>query len=169
MAEPTSSDGQPTGAPTSGAGDEKQITMTPQQLAERLARAKPADYDELKAKAAKWDQAEAANKTELDKANDRAARAEQERDAARAEALRYKVAAAHGISTAAGADGTPSDAELFLTGTDEDTLTRQAERLTQRGSDRRTRGNVAPREGTNPHAEQDDLRQFARQLFRRNN
>ena len=48
---------------------------------ERLARAKatpPADYEDLKAKAAKFDQLEEANKSDLEKANDAKARAEAE-------------------------------------------------------------------------------------------
>lgn len=153
------SDGQPSAStPTSSAGDEpKQITLTPQQLAERLARAKPADYDDLKAKAAKWDQAEAANKSELEKAGEAKQKAEAERDAARAEALRYKVASKHGISD--------EDAELFLTGTDEETLTRQAERLTQRDSDRKKTGNHVAREGQQTSSGNTADSQFARQLF----
>lgn len=67
------------------------------------------------------DEIEAANKSALEKAAEARQKAEQERDAARAEALRFKVASKHGISD--------EDAELFLTGSDEDTLTRQAERL----------------------------------------
>ena len=46
---------------------------------ERLARAKatpPDDYEELKAKAAKYDEAQEAAKSELERANERAARAE---------------------------------------------------------------------------------------------
>jgi hypothetical protein len=73
------------------------------------------------------DEIEAASKSDLEKATEARQAAEQERDAARAEALRYKVASKHGISD--------EDAELFLTGTDEDTLTKQAERLAARGED----------------------------------
>lgn len=47
--------------------------------------------------------------------------ARREAEEARAETLRYKVATKYNISS--------DDAETFLTGTDEDTLTRQAERL----------------------------------------
>lgn len=47
--------------------------------------------------------------------------AKREADEARAETLRYKVATKFNISA--------DDAETFLTGTDEDTLTKQAERL----------------------------------------
>lgn len=64
---------------------------------------------------------EEADKSEAQKAADRAAALERERDEIRTEALRWKIAARHGISDA--------DAELFLTGKDEDTITAQAERL----------------------------------------
>lgn len=96
-------------------------------IGERVRRAKPADYDDLKVKAARLDEIEAANKSELEKANDAKASAELERDTARAEALRLRVAVKHGISD--------EDADLFLTGADEDTLTRQAERLAARNED----------------------------------
>ena len=46
---------------------------------ERLARAKstpPADYEDLKKKAAEWDKAQEAAKSELERANERAAKAE---------------------------------------------------------------------------------------------
>jgi hypothetical protein len=48
---------------------------------ERLARAKatpPADYEDLKAKAAKYDELEEANKSDLEKANDATAKAQAE-------------------------------------------------------------------------------------------
>ena len=146
-----------------GGGDEsgkgsKTITMTSAQLAERLARAKPSDYDDLKAKAARLDEIEAANKTEIEKALEKATTAEQRAAQAEADALRWKVAAKHGISD--------EDAELFLTGTDEATLTKQAERLTERVADRKRHGNVVPREGTPPNqAGTDEMRDFARNLF----
>lgn len=73
------------------------------------------------------DDLDAANKSEIEKATEARQKAEQERDAARAEALRFKVASKHGISD--------EDAELFLTGSDEDTLTRQAQRLAARDED----------------------------------
>lgn len=146
---------------TSGAGDKsKPITMTSEQLAERLARAKPADYEDLKAKAAKLDELEAANKSEIEKAVEKATAAEQAAAQAKADALRWKIAAKHGI--------TDDDAELFLTGTDEETLTKQAERLTQRVVDRKKQGNHVPREGTPPREPQEDeMRAFTRNLFQR--
>lgn len=154
-------DGQgTTGASTSGAGDKPtQITMTPEQLEARLdrERAKYADYDSLKDAAKRLEDIEAANKSELEKATDARQKAEQERDAARAEALRFKVASKHGISD--------EDAELFLTGSDEATLTKQAERLSARDADRKKTGNYVPREGANPSADGSDDAAFVRQLF----
>lgn len=64
---------------------------------ERLARAKtapPADYDDLRAKAAKLDQLEAANKSELEKANERAARLEREKTAAEELVQRTRIESA---------------------------------------------------------------------------
>ena len=97
-------------------------------LGERLSRerAKYADYDDLKAKAGELDKLTEANKTELQKAQDAATALERERDAARLEALRFKVASKHGISD--------EDAELYLTASDEQTLTRQAEGLAKRST-----------------------------------
>jgi hypothetical protein len=157
--ESTQDGNKPPSDPTSGAGDKpKTITMTSEQLAERLARAKPADYDDLKAKAAKLDEIEAANKSEIEKATEKAAAAEQAAAAAKAEALRWKIAAKHGI--------TDDDAELFLTGTDEETLTKQAQRLAERVTDRKKNGNHVPREGTtHPPAQTDEMREFTRNLF----
>ncbi len=64
---------------------------------------------------------EDANKTEAQRLADAKSAAEAEAAAARAEALRWKIAAKHGVSA--------DEAELFLTATDEDTMTRQAEAL----------------------------------------
>lgn len=151
-------DGNESSESTSDAGDKpKQITMTSEQLAERLARAKPADYEDLKAKASRLDEIEAAQKSELERAADKAAEAERERDTARAEALRLRIAAKHGISD--------EDADLFLTGTDQETLTRQAERLADKVTDRKKQGNHVAREGTSTPAPDDEMRAFTRDLF----
>ncbi|QRY51736.1 hypothetical protein [Mycolicibacterium septicum] len=64
-----------------------------------------------------------------------------DRDAARQEALRWRIAAKHGISD--------EDAELFLTGSDEDTLTKQAERFTVL-QPKPGKGNVIPSVGNQP-------------------
>lgn len=80
MAENTVTTGEQTPA-AEGSAQEKTFTQedVDRIVKERLARAKatpPADYDELKAKAAKYDEAQEAAKTELERANERAAKAE---------------------------------------------------------------------------------------------
>jgi hypothetical protein len=158
---PPTPDGTTTSDPTSGAGDGfKPITTQAEldaRLSERLQRerAKFADYAELKAKA---EQLEAANKSELEKATDRATKAEKAAVDAAAEALRLRVAVQHGI--------TLEDADLFLTGTDEETLTKQAKRLTERVTPGARPTNHVPREGTTPTTPPaDDMRAFVRGLF----
>lgn len=159
-------DGNDTAETTSDGGDgftpiESQEDLN-RVIADRISRerSKYSDYDDLKAKADRLDEIEAANKSEIEKANDKAAAAQREAEEAQAEALRWKVAARHGISD--------EDAELFLTGTDEDTLTKQAERLLERASDRITRGNHVPREGTTTSKPKpNEMREFTRALFDR--
>ncbi len=112
-------------------------------------RAKYADYDDLKKKAG-----------EATTAEERIASLEQEVKRTQREALRRRVQAAHGISD--------EDADLFLTADDEDTLTKQAERLSKREAERKKQGNHVPREGTSPKPPSDDpMRSFTRQLFDR--
>lgn len=84
------------------------------QAAERAAAALQKQLDEINA----------ANMSDLERAQKQAADAQSEAEKARAEALRYRVAAKHGI--------TDEDAELFLTGSDAETLERQAARLVER-------------------------------------
>lgn len=149
---------------TSDGGDEfKPITSQDDLnriIAERISRerSKFSDYADLKAKAEKYDELEEANKSEVERAAEKAAAAERERDEARADALRLRIATKHGISD-------EEDIDLFLTGTDEETLTKQAERLSQRSEDRKKTGNVVPKEGTASQPKSDDLREFTRNLF----
>jgi hypothetical protein len=70
-------------------GQQAEVKMLPQSevdriIAERLARQKAqyADYDELKAKAAKWAEVEESQKTEAQKTQERVAQLERERDEA---------------------------------------------------------------------------------------
>jgi cytochrome c556 len=66
----------------SGGGNEPRMFTQEQvnrMIQERLARAKsepPADYEDLKAKAAKWDEADDARKSEIEKATEAAASAQ---------------------------------------------------------------------------------------------
>lgn len=95
----------------------------------------PVDETDWKAEARKWEQRAKSNvaaadeltkikdsqKSEIERATEALQAAQTERDTAKAEALRFRIASKHSI--------TDEDAELFLTGIDEETLTRQAERL----------------------------------------
>lgn len=130
-------------------------------IGERVKRAKPADYDDLKAKAAKLDEIEAANQTEAEKQAKRLADLEAELSTTRRDSLRLKIASAHGITDA-------DDIDLFLTGTDEETLTKQALRLSERTADRK-KSHVVPGEGKTPSSNSGDegMREFARGLFKR--
>lgn len=130
-------------------------------IGERVKRAKPADYDDLKAKAAKLDEIEAANQTEAEKQAKRLADLEAELSTTRRDSLRLKIASANGITDA-------DDIDLFLTGTDEETLTKQAKRLAERAADRK-KSHVVPGEGKTPSSNSGDegMREFARGLFKR--
>jgi len=72
------------------------------------------------------ERAEAAKLSDLERAQREAATAREEAAQAAADALRWRIAAKHGVSD--------EDAELFLTGGDAETLTRQAERLSARAT-----------------------------------
>ncbi|MCX5119222.1 hypothetical protein OG992_18715 [Micromonospora sp. NBC_00362] len=97
------------------------------------------------------------DKTEAEKLAERAATAERERDAAKAAELRLRIAAKHGISD--------EHADLFLNGTDEATLTKQAEQLVQLAESSKKRSNHVPREGTSPTSGSSSEREFTRSLF----
>lgn len=79
---------------------------------------------------------EESNKTEVQKAADRITSLEREVSTAKAEALRFKIAAKFNV--------TDEDADLFLTGTDEETLTKQAERLQARAEEAGKPGKPKP-------------------------
>lgn len=79
---------------------------------------------QLSAATAKLTEIERSNETALEKAQREAAEAKEAATKAATDALRFRVAAKHGISD--------EDAELFLTGADEATLAKQAARLMER-------------------------------------
>jgi hypothetical protein len=146
----------------SGAGDGQSFTQADVDriVTERLKRerettkAKYADYDDLKARA------EGAKTLE-----DRLADLETKGTEAEQRALRAEIASEFSISTKRGEKGEPSDADLFLTATDEDGLRKQAERLAGRESDRKKTGNHVPREGqTSPAPAVDGKRAWLRSL-----
>lgn len=164
------------GGNTSGdtpAADEFKPITSQQELNDALKsrldreRAKYKDYNDIKAKASKLDEIEQANLSELEKANGRVTSAESERDVAKAEALRLRTAVTHGISL--------EDADLFLTGTDEETLIAQAKRLSDRAAElanveaeRKKKNPIVPKEGTSTKTgttTEEDGREFARTFF----
>lgn len=108
-------------------------------------RAKFSDYDDLKTKAG-----------EAKTAEDRLSDLEKQLEQSQREALRRRVQAAHGIAD--------EDADLFLTGADEETLTAQAKRLAERESSKK-RSNHVPAEGNNPRPAGDESRETVRGLF----
>lgn len=116
---------------------------------ERIKRERDrfADYDDLKVKA-----------SEKATAEERIAALEQQITDANTTALRARVQARFGVSE--------EDADLFLTASDEETLIKQAQRLSERESERKKQGNVVPREGKNPKVTDDDpRREFLRNLM----
>lgn len=124
-----------------------------QKSRENEARAK-ANADAAKRLA----EIEEAQKTEAQKAADRLAAAEKEAADAKREALKLRVASRFQIGD--------EDADLFLTATDEATLTKQAERLAGREAERRKNGNHVPREGQQPPpAGASDEREAVRAIF----
>ena len=159
-------DGNNTSAATSGAGDEfKPITSQEdlnRVIADRISRerSKFSDYADIKAKAEKFDELDAANKTEIEKATDRVAKAEAE-----VASLPAKVADAlrsHLVDLGV----VDKDDEVLLTASDPDSLLAQVKRLSDRGADRKKQGNHVPREGTTPRETQtDEVREFTRGLF----
>lgn len=147
----------------SGSGEGFQPITTQEDLnrviADRVNRekAKFADYAELQAKAARLDAAEAAAKTAEEKFNERLAAVEGKLTTSEANSMRWRIAAKHGISD--------EDAELFLLGTDEETLEKQATRLADRASAKK-KTNVVTKEGTTTDGgAEDTMREFTRTLF----
>ena len=119
------------------------------------------DVDTLKPQAAELRQLKEADKTESQKAADRAAEAEERADKAEAQAARLNAAVKHGLSE--------DDLEL-LEGVPADKIEERAAKLAQRlavSSDNKP-GPHVPREGvTNPPPKADEMRQFTRNLFGR--
>ncbi len=93
------------------------------KAAEEALKAAERERDAVKAKAQKWDEAEEANKSEIERAKDEAAKAIADAESARTESLRLRIATRHGISD--------EDADTFLTASDEEGLERQAARLAE--------------------------------------
>lgn len=106
------------GASTGREGETPEQTIAALREALKQANSEAKD-NRLKAK--ELDDIKSAQMSELEKAQASLAEFEKQADAAKAEALRFKIATKYGISEA--------DAEVFLTAADEEMLTKQAERI----------------------------------------
>lgn len=118
--QPTADPAENTQGDPADLGDAGKKALAAERDARKAAEKSAAEY------AAKVKAFEDAQKSDAEKAAEALATAQKDAESARTEALRWRVAAKHGISD--------EDAETFLTGTDEDTITRQAERLAAIGS-----------------------------------
>lgn len=149
----TDANPKPTPPPASNGGQANEPVKLPDDhpLVTALA-AQKAKNQALEEKARRLDEIEEAQKSEAEKAADALRRAQDEAQSAKSELLRYRTAAAHGITDA-------EDIELFLTGRDEETLTRQAKALAARTaastSPRAPKPNPAQRGGDSPADDKD--------------
>ena len=160
-ADSTTTDTTATTADTTGQ------TFTQEQVNTFLAeqKRKIGNVTELKAAAVELAAIKESQKTDVQKTADRLAAADAEIakiPAKVSEALRVHLVALHKIPA--------EDAELFLTASDPELLLKQVERLTARGvaevAASKKQGNFVAREGTNPPKPgSDDMREFARNLF----
>lgn len=143
-----------TGGDTSTANESQTITLTSEQLAERLERAKrsakPADYDALVEKARQFDEAADAQKSEAEKAAERIAELEAELAESKATALRAAAAAEADVPVS------------LITASTEEEIKAQVKALKDWLGDKKPSGNRVPREGrqTNP-PKADDKKAFA--------
>lgn len=103
---------------TAELGESGVETLRKEREARKVFEKRVKELEPLAARLAKIEEGE---KTETQKLAEKLDKAEKAAADARAEALRFRIASKHQISD--------EDAETFLTGSDEETLTRQAERL----------------------------------------
>jgi hypothetical protein len=160
---PTAPEGGTQGGATSPTNEFTAITTQAdfdKAIGERVTRerAKFADYADLKIKAAELDSIKATNQTEAEKTAKRIDGLEHELKQTRLETLRLKIAGDHKITDA-------EDIALFLTGTDEEALTKQAKRLADRVADLKKNAPRVPKEGTTAEPKDDGMASFARNLF----
>lgn len=130
-------------------------------IAERVNRekAKFVDYEDLKQQVASFDQVVSEKDTEIVSLKEQLGESKKLVESSGVSALRYKIALEHKVGL--------EDAELFLTGSDEDSLHAQAKRLGERVS----QPNGAPyspgEKGNPPPPPQDQMEQFVSNLFER--
>lgn len=106
---------QQSATPAEALGDPGKKALSEERAARKAAEKANADLQ------AQLDEIRKSQMSDLEKAQTTAQEFQKAAEKSAAEALRWRIAAKHGISD--------EDAETFLTGTDEATLTKQAERL----------------------------------------
>lgn len=128
-------------------------------LADRIKReqAKFGDYKDMKAKAARLDEIEAANQSEAEKAAARLAEAESKAVEAERRALRFEIASEFQL--------TPEQAKKLVHVSSEEGIREIAEALAQKTALGKKTGNHVPREGSTPPASETPESQFARDVF----
>lgn len=109
--ESTDTEQQTQGEPDEQLGEGGKKALTAEREARRTAEQTAAALQK------QLDDINAANLSDLERAQQAAATAQAEADAARAEALRYRIASEYGIT---------ENADLILTGADEETMLKQA-------------------------------------------
>lgn len=122
MPEPTTNEVVQPSKPAEAAREAETPEQTIAALREALAKV-TSEAKENRLKASELDKFKAAQMSDLERVTAERDAAAKERDTERAAALRWRIAATHGI--------TDADAEIFLTGADEETLTKQAARLVE--------------------------------------
>lgn len=162
-------DGNQTSGTTSTAGDAFTAITSQADLDKAIGprlereRGKFADYEALKTKAAELDKLADANKSEIERANEKAAAAQAEVEKVPslvADLLRTHLVGLH-------KDVIDDDkADLFLTASTPELLLKQVQALVGTEADRKKNGNRAPREGQTPTAQSgdEDRRAFVRNL-----
>lgn len=104
--------------------ESKQSVLADLKKEREQRKAMQAEIDRFKAAEA---EAEKAKLSDIERAQTEAKEAQANAEKYQAELLKMRIAGKHGVTD-------DEDIELFLTGSDEETLTRQAERLAQRNS-----------------------------------
>lgn len=112
-------------------------------------------------KAKQFDTLEASSKSDIDKLTEQVEALRQDNAKAQLEALKLRIATEHKVSA--------EDAALFLTGSDEETLTAQAKRLAGREEEKRRNGSHVKGEGkhSDNNAGDGEKRELVRSLFGR--
>lgn len=146
QAESTTTEQQPNTNPTEqqpeGQGDPESLGDGGKKALEAERRARKAAEKTAQTLKTRLDELDAEKLSKEEQAAKKAKDAEDRAAKAEAEAQRWRIAAKYGISD--------EDAQLFLTGGDEDTLTRQAERFVAITPKQPAKGTHVPGVGNQP-------------------